>query len=121
MNLLPPPTNGGPQASGAGDHGGHHHNKGEIPDEEQLLHLLLHLNGLVTLRIVAPAQANVIQRTLFRLLDHHKHKRSEKSAALDQEAIADLYKTDPKILNLLEPFLSNEQVAWILKQGKDAP
>jgi hypothetical protein len=91
-----------------------------IPETEEILALLMQLNGLVTLGMVSPAQANVMQRNLRTILDVQRQKSRADSGGQSTQALADLCRTNPQLLNLLEPFLSDGQVEWLMKSMREA-
>jgi hypothetical protein len=85
-----------------------------LPTNEQIYGMLMGLNGLVMMRIITPAQANVIQRNLAKILDdRHKCHRAERPL-LSQETLADLCRQSPQVIALVEPFLTQEQLAFLM-------
>jgi hypothetical protein len=103
MPSLPPPD---PKATDS-DTG--HRRRGlksqtaDIPSIEELLDMLLKLNGLVMLNVISTAQANTIQRRLRAILDTQLKRAQWQLKQLPQEALAELCRSNPQILNLLVP------------------
>ncbi len=119
--LLPPP---GPEDDASSPNSGSHtrsSRRRRIPSVEELLAMLHDLNGLVALRVLSPSQASVIQRNLRILLDTQLKRTQEERLGVAEEALADLCRANPQVLNLLAPFLSDEQVEWLMGEVKDDP
>jgi hypothetical protein len=76
--------------------------------------MLMRLNGMVTLGMISPAQANVIQRNLRTMLDVQLKRARVEGGGQSADALVDLCRTDPRLLNLLEGFLSDEQMQWLM-------
>jgi hypothetical protein len=91
-----------------------------LPDTEEILGMLMQLNGLVTLGMISPAQANVLQRSLRTILDVQRQKSRADSGGQSTQALADLCRTNPQLMNLLEPFLSDAQMEWLMKSIREA-
>jgi hypothetical protein len=77
------------------------------------------LNSLVMLNVISTAQANTIHRSLRTILDIQLKRTQGQPQELPQEALADLCRSDPQILNLLEPFLPDELVERLMEEFKD--
>jgi hypothetical protein len=116
---LPPPDPKA-NASGAG-----HRKRGpksqnaDIPSIDEILGMLMKLISLVALKVISTAQANTIQRSLRTILDIQMKRSRGQPHDLPQEALADLCRSDPHILNLLEPFLPDELVERLMEEVKD--
>jgi len=116
--LLPAPD-GGKRASDSTERAQPHKAAGpKIPSIEELCAMFLQLNGLVMMKIITPAQANVIQRGLGKVLDAQQ-KRGRAGEELSEETLVDLCRQDPKVIGFLEPFLTEEQVAYLMGVVKD--
>ena len=79
------------------------------------------LNSLVMMKLISTAQANTIQRSLRTVLDTQMKRTQGQHQDLPHEALAELCRSDPHILSLLEPFLTDEQVNWLMGAVKDDP
>jgi hypothetical protein len=90
-----------------------------IPDTDQILAMLMKLSGMVTLGMVSPAQANVIQRNLRIILDVQNQRARASNGGQSSQALADICRTNPQLLNLLEPFLDDQQMAWLMKSVQE--
>ncbi len=89
-----------------------------IPTVEECLAALMQLNAAVALGIFVPSQANAIRANYTEILRHHQ----KMSGNADRKGIAtadvmELMRKDPKILSIVTPFLSDEQVAMIMKNS----
>lgn len=91
----------------------------KLPTTEEILQMLLHLNGLVTIKMLSTSEATVIQRNLRTILDVQLKRTQGGQDGLPQEALAELCRADPHILDLLEPLLSDEQVQWLMGSDTD--
>ncbi len=94
--------------------------RSRIPDTEEILAMLMQLNGLVMLGMITSAQANVLQRNLRTILDVQRQKSRADSGGQSTQALADLCRTNPQLMNLLEPFLSDAQMEWLMKSIREA-
>jgi len=64
-----------------------------IPDTDQILAMLMKLSGMVTLGMVSPAQANVIQRNLRIILDVQNQRARASNGGQSSQALADICRT----------------------------
>jgi hypothetical protein len=92
---------------------------GKIPNVDELLALLLQLNGLVAMRVMSTSQAGVIQRGLRAILDVQLKRTQGSQDVLPQEALAELCRQDSRVFDLLHPFLSDEQVNSLMGHFTD--
>ena len=116
--LLPGPDGPGqhgPHTASGSDRSRGRRAGGAIPTTEEIYQLLMRLNGLVALGLVAPARANVIQRGLKTILDGLSRERREAGHVEAQQGLAELCRRNPEMLRMLEPFLTDEQIAWVLE------
>jgi len=93
----------------------------KIPSIDAIAEMLLKLNSLVMMRLITTAQATVIQRSLQTILQIQTNRASGGREGLSQEALAELCQMNPRIVNWLEPFLTEEQVNWLMGVVKDDP
>ena len=118
---LPPPD---PKASGS-DTGqrqrGRKSQTAEIPSIDELLGMFMKLNSLVMLKVISTAQANTIQRCLRAILDTQLKRAQGQSQEPPQEALAELCRSNPQILNLFAPFLPDELVTRLMETVKEDP
>lgn len=115
-----------PDANPNDPHAGHgtQRRKGEgttIPDINTILQMLMQLNGLIMLKLVSSQQANLIQRNLRAVLDLHLKRAREDWLGMPHEGLLELCRKDPSLVNLLDPFLTDEQVARLMKSVTDDP
>jgi hypothetical protein len=124
--LLPSPGDEDPHdgpARGAADSGAagaRQRRAPHIPSAEECLAALAHLAGLVALGILRPAQANAIRGSYREILQHHgrSHARGSAQAAVSDADLLDLVRTNPALLNLLEPLLTKEQIDLVMRDGE---
>jgi hypothetical protein len=92
-----------------------------IPTVEEILEMLMRLNGLVTLNLISTSQASVIQRGLRTILDE-VHKRAQNGlGGLPHEVLAEICRRDPRMIDLLAPLLTDDQVQWLMGEATDGP
>lgn len=120
-NLLPPPnpdksSKAGPDEPGAPRRGPKNR---KLPSTEEILKLVMHLNGLVATKFLSTSEATVIQRGLRMVLDVQTKPAQGGQGILPQEALAELCRADPHVLDLLEPFLTDEQAQWVMGSDTD--
>jgi hypothetical protein len=135
--MLPGPS--GSEADGAdardphGDHdhdqrdprgqdGGYRRGKSRIPKTDECLKALAQLPGLVAMKLLKPAEANAIRAAYREILQHYQkeHAREDRRRLSDADVL-DLMRKDPKILGMLEPLLTDEQIAMVMNGAKDGP
>ena len=76
---------------------------------------------LVALGVISPAKANLIQRGLCFLLNLHREPVVSQPL-LGQDALIELCRADKNWLNIIQPFLTDEQVAFFLNgAAKEVP
>lgn len=131
MRLLPAPDEPRetPEYSQAEDHHGDHRSDPHrrpgprgtcLPDRDDLICQIRQLNGLVAMGMIAPAQANVLQRGLRMMLDECRRQEATTSH-LDPERLADFCRDDPSLLELFEPLLTEEQFAYLFAVASGGP
>lgn len=96
-------------------------NRHSIASEEDCLSALSRLPGLVTMGFLSTTQANSMRGVYATILRHLQQGKSTQSdQQLDNDSVLDMLRRDPKILSLLEPLLTSEQVAMVMCSGTDA-
>jgi|ETNmetMinimDraft_26_1059896.scaffolds.fasta_scaffold33680_2 hypothetical protein len=93
---------------------------GSIVSKEDCMVALSRLPGLLTMGFISTTQANSMRgvyATLLRNLQQDKSARSNQQ--LDNDSVVDMLRRDPKILSLLEPLLTREQVEMVMHDGMD--
>lgn len=76
------------------------------------------LNQLVFMGLVLPARANVIQRGLRMMLDADRQHDPAHASTANIDDLAALMRSDPSTLNLVTPFLTPDQVDWLLRRSQ---
>ncbi len=128
--LLPAPEGANPQNSNnGGGPGGRKPNGGrrrpedatQIPSIDAILKMLLQLNGAVTLGFVSPTKANILHRNLKTVLDVQLRRSDNDETGATQEDLLDLCRQEPGALNVIQSFLTDAQVEWLMAQISDGP
>ena len=91
-----------------------------IPSEQKCLHAMERLAGLVAMGLLKPAQANSIRAAYREILQYHRSRAKEADKNLANADVLELLRTDPKLLSLLEPLLTEEQVTMVTKDTEDS-
>jgi len=87
--------------------------KSGIPSETECLRLMARLAGLVAIGFLRPPQANAIRAAYQQILQFHRNKAKEVEKGLANADVLELLRSDPNLLSLLEPLLTDEQVAMV--------
>ncbi len=90
-----------------------------IPSVDELLRQLIQLNGAVALGAISSKEANVIQKNVKTVLDVQMRRASRDDTGPSQEALAELCRNDPRMLNVIEPFLTDSQMNLIMSEVTD--
>ncbi len=104
----------GPDPTGQqGGHGTRH-----VFSEQECLEALTRLIGLVALKIITPAQANSMRAGLEALLRLHQRRgRGDRGQTLDDDAVLKIFDRDPTVVDLLSPFLTEDQVELVMRRA----
>jgi hypothetical protein len=90
-----------------------------IPSVEEIMATLVELNGLVLTGLVSTDKAIVINRNLRTVLDAQLKKRHGEPTREVGAGLVDLCRANPSVLNLLEPFLTEDQLKCLLDQIRE--
>jgi hypothetical protein len=92
-----------------------------IPDADDCLDALARLPGLLAMGLIKPGHANAMRAIYHEILQHHERSQDrDNRQGLANADVIDLMRKDPKILSVLEPFLSQEQVDMIMQSAGDS-
>jgi hypothetical protein len=122
MNLLPPPPAGDADRQEGPDSSARKrpNSKPKLPSVDELLDKILKLSGPLLMGLMTTSQANIILKTLKIALDMHTKSMNQQAVqGLPHEVLIELLKSRPELVKMLEPYLSDEQVQWILGQEAD--
>ena len=86
-----------------------------MPELLDLLAKLEQLPGMVLLGLITPAQANVVQRSVNKLIDVVMHSQTSPSSVVHPAGLIDACRRDPQLIAIIEPLLSDGQL-----EGADA-
>lgn len=91
-----------------------------VPDAEACLCALGQLPGLIAMGLVTTAQANAIRGVYNTILQqHHRSRMGSEQPQLDDVQVTEMLRTNPGMLNMLAPLLTEEQIAAIMEEVKD--
>jgi hypothetical protein len=92
---------------------------GRIPTVEECLTQLAQLSVLVLLGHLSTSRANAIRGNIREILQHHARSQAvPKAAAAIDAGLLDRIYDDPTLLQLVEAFLSDEQVADLTQRPR---
>lgn len=95
--------------------------RGTIPSEQDCLRMLAALNTLLLMGFIDPRRATAIRGGLAELLRHFRGRaNSAVQPALSEADLAKLLQADPSIVDLVAPFLTEEQIAFLLRREKES-
>ncbi len=87
---------------------------------EEIQERLRSLMGMVAAGWIKPAQANAIARICQLMIQNlQQGGPRQTSSGVPDEILADIARRDPSVLNLLAPFLTDEQFDSILKDNAE--
>lgn len=76
--------------------------------------------GLIALGMLKPAQANAIRSSYQEILRYHMAKARQEEKTLSDVDVLGLFHKNPEVFSLLEPLLTEEQVAMVMKRAGGA-
>ena len=85
-----------------------------IPSVDEVLQQLIQLNGAVAIGAMSTKEANLIHKNLRTVLEVQLKRASREDAGPSQEALVELCRNDPRVLNVIEPFLTDTQMDWLM-------
>ncbi len=89
--------------------------KPSIPSLEDCLLAFARLAGLVAMGLLKPAQASVIRAAYREILQYHTAKAKELEKGLSNADVLEFLRKDPKMLDLLAPLLTQEQIDMLMR------
>jgi hypothetical protein len=92
----------------------------DIPSENDCLRAIIQVGRLAALGLLKPGVANAVRNSFREVLQHYRGKAKETGKNIADADVLDLLEKDPRLLNLLEPLLSNEQVDMIMRRSGGA-
>jgi hypothetical protein len=93
--------------------------RSEIPSCEDCLQAIAALPGLVAMRFLTSAQANSIRATYVAILHYHDRNRQGHSAQLADDDVLKLWRDQPQLIDLLQPFLTQAQLDLLMREARD--
>ena len=111
---------GGAGADASHDSRQRHSKKRGIPSENDCLLAIAQVAGLAAMGLLKVGQANAVRAAYRDILSHHKSKAKEAEKSPSNSDVMDLLRKDPKLLNLLAPLMTSEQIDMVMNAGKRA-
>ena len=99
--------------------GGRRAEENDLPSREGGLLRAWNLPKLILLKIVTPAEANAISRATQVYLDQTRTSQSGTSARPANEDVLANLRANPDLLEWIEPYLSDEDIARVMRGVKD--
>jgi hypothetical protein len=118
---LPSPDQADESKSSQSQHSRRQRKGPRIPTRDEILQMLSQLNGMVMMGLISTPKARVIQQNLQIQLKAQTQRPEADQCEVSMEGLGEALKRDPELIKLLEGFLSDEQVEWLLRQNTDAP
>ena len=91
-----------------------------IPSEIDCLRAIAKLSGLVALKVLSPTQTNAIRGNYESLLRYHRQSQASQSSQISDDRVLAILRESPELLSLLEPLLTEEQIALIGRNVKES-
>ena len=96
--------------------------KRTIPNVDEILHQFMELNGAVLIGAISAKQADLIHKNLRAVLQVQlKRTVRDDAGPASQEGLVELCRGDPRMLNAIETFLTDEQVERLMTEIADDP
>lgn len=88
------------------------------PDEDQCLAAIARLAGLVAMGILTTSKANSIRASFAEILRWHRAARgSREQQRLEDTDLIGLLRTNPELLAMLEPLLTEDQIDMLTREA----
>jgi hypothetical protein len=104
-------------SNGGSDYHRPHAKKPGIPSESDCVLAIAQVAGLAAMGLLKVGQANAVRAAYRDILMYHKGKAKEAEKSLSNSDVMELLRKDPKLLNLLAPLLTSEQLDMVMKAG----
>jgi hypothetical protein len=101
---------------------GSQHRSPRIPQPAELIDQLQQLAGLAAMGILRPDKANFLLRCIGKIADIAMKCPASAGAISDDAGLVEACRQNPNLINLVESFLTDEQLAELTRQvSQDAP
>ena len=94
-------------------------NRPAIPSAEDCLRALTRLPGLAATGILTPPQVNAIRGVHGEILRYYRAEAKGPEKGLPDAKILEVMRKDPQLLSWLEPLLTTDQVAMVMKAAEE--
>ncbi len=88
-----------------------------VPSREKCKRAIGSLPGLVAMKVLTPSQSNAIRAAYETLLKEHDKSQYGQQAQLSDEDVMNIYRMEPKLVSLIEPLLTTDQVNMVMTGG----
>jgi|SRR4051812_11035281 hypothetical protein len=87
-----------------------------IPTREECLQGIAALTALIAMGLLTPARANAIRANFLAILRSHESGSSSGSARVADEDLLRLWRTQPGLIDLIQPLLTPEQLDLVMRE-----
>jgi hypothetical protein len=91
-----------------------------IPSVDEILGQLIGLNGAVAIGALSTKDANLMHKNLRVVLDTQLKRANREDVGPGQEGLVELCRDNPRTLNALAPFLTEDQLEDLLRAIEDS-
>jgi hypothetical protein len=90
-----------------------------LPSVDALLNQFIQLNGAVIVGAMSTKDANLIHKNLNTVLQVQLKRANGEDAGHSQDAMMEMCRSDPRMINALEPFLTDVQIKALMSEDMD--
>lgn len=88
-----------------------------VPSLEEIYSRIERVAGMIALGLMAPKAGAVLLSCLREMLKYHQNRSSPAgSSRIPDESLFEMAKKTPEILSMIEPLLTEDQVALVMKR-----
>ena len=92
----------------------------DIPSEEECVGAIAQVVRLLAMGLLKAPQANAIRASFRDILDFHRSRAKQSETGVSNIGLLDAVHENPKLLPLLEPLLTEQQIEWIMEDIDDS-
>lgn len=85
----------------------------ELPTIDELLAQIINLNGMLVIGAISPQTATALFRGIKTVLDAQQRQQTTTGTTPMSEGLIERCRNDPSLIPLVEPFLTDEQMAQL--------
>jgi hypothetical protein len=109
----------GNRRESAGHHGEPRSQRPALPSEADCLLAIARVAGLIAMGFLTPSQGNAVRAAFRDILQHYKGKAKDAQQPVSNADVMDVLRTDPKLLDLLAPLLTPDQLDMVMNAGDE--